>query len=296
MCFQIKINSLNRGGDMNAEKFSIIELEKHLEEIEPIEEKIKLIAHEIMRCKRCIQDIEDEVKNIDPTNIKFTAKINYNDNSILAVFNSDKELKNAATKELLGFCGKKICEQHKNFLKKAKIDYEYYLTELDIKVKCNGSFLKENENYEPTNHYKRIVWLSGKNKLLNMISALKEKNVLTEYTTEEIMAHFSNEKQVPFNKEFNHIGKLRWPKSDNSFSYFVNELAKRNCIDEENKYMIFKKHFMNKDGKPFKDLAQKKYNTKNFTRTGSMIEKILNSINLIMLFFCSTNLWSDSLL
>jgi len=280
---------------MNVENFSIIELEKHLEEIEPIEEKIKLIAYEIMRCKRCIRDIEDEVKNIDPTNIKLTAKINFNDNSILAILNSDKELKNAATKELLVFCGKKLCEQHKNFLKKAKINYEYYQTELDIKVKCNGSFLNENENNEPSNCHKRIVWMSGKDKLMNMFSALKEKNILSEYTTEEILAHFSNEKQVPFNKEFYHIGRLRWRKSDNSFSYFVDGLAKRNCIDEENKYMIFKKHFMNKDGKPFKDLAQKKYNTKNFTRTGSMIEKILNSINLIMLFLYSTTFMNDLL-
>jgi len=279
---------------MNAENFSIIELEKQLEEIEPVEEKIKLIAYEIMRCKRCIQDIEDEVKNINPINIKLTAKINCNDNSILTILNSDKDLKNAATKELLVFCGKKLCEHHKMFLKKAQINYEYYQTELDIKVKCNSNLW--NENYGQSNCHKRIIWMAGKDKLLNMFSALKEKNILSEYTTGEILAHFSNEMQIPFNKEYNHIGKLRWRKSDNSFSYFVNELAKRNCIDEENKYMIFKKHFINKDGKPFKNLAQKKYNTQNFTQTGGMIEEILNSIHLTMFFLYFSSLLGDSLL
>jgi hypothetical protein len=63
--------------------------------------------------------------------------------------------------------------------------------------------------------------------------------------------------QIPFNKEYNHIGKLRWRKSDNSFSYFVNELAKRNCIDEENKYMIFKKHFIIKTVSRSKTLHKK---------------------------------------
>lgn len=106
-----------------------------------------------------------------------------------------------------------------------------------------------------------------KDKLKNMFSALKENNILSEYTAEEILYHFSNEKQVPLTKGTNYPGKFLWRKSDNSFSFFVDEIAKRNCIDEENKYLIFKKHFINKDGNPFKDLAQKKYNTKNFTRT-----------------------------
>ena len=271
---------------MHLERFSIKELEKELEAIELVEEKIKLIAYEMMRCKMTIQDIADEVRNIDPSNIKLTAKVNCNDTTILAILNSDKKLKNAATKELLTFCSKKLCKELKNFLKKAHVLYEYYQTTLDMKVKCNGFYLNGSRNDEPSD---RIVWMCGKDKLLNMFSALKEKNILSEYTMEEILVHFSNEKQVPFTKGINHRGKFRWRKSDNSFSFFVDELAKRNCIDEEKKYLIFKKHFINKDGKPFKDLAQKKYNTKNFTRTGNLIEKILHSVNFLIVVICCTS-------
>ena len=263
---------------MHLERFSIKELEKELEAIELVEEKIKLIAYEMMRCKMTIQDIADEVRNIDPSNIKLTAKVNCNDTSILDILNTDKELKNTATKEISILCGKKLCKQLKSFLKKAQIDYEYYQTEMNLKGKCSGLYLDSNKKENDMENGERIIWMCGKDKLLRLFSGLKEKNILVEYSAEEILAHFCNEKQISFAHGINNTEMFRWRKSDNSFSFFVDELAKRNCIEEVNKYMVLRRHFLNKEGKPFKDLAQKKYNTKNFTRTGDLIEKILNSI------------------
>ena len=262
---------------MHLERFSIKELEKKLEVIELVEEKIKLIAYEMMQCKMTIQNITDEANNIDPSNIKFTAKANCSDTSILDILNTDKELKNTAAKKISILCGKKLCKQLKSFLKKAQIDYEYFQTEMILKEKWNGHCLNNKKEKCPQD-CNRIIWMCGKDKLLRMFSELKESNILLEYPVEEILSHFCNEKQVPFASGINNSEMFRWRKSDNSFSFFVDELAKRNCIEEINKYMVFRQHFLNKDGKPFKDLAQKKYNTKNFTRTGGLIEKILNSI------------------
>ena len=264
---------------MHLERFSIKELEKELEAIEPVEEKIKLIAYEMMRCKMTIQDIADEVRNIDPSNIKLTAKVNCNDTSILDILNTDKELKNTATKEISILCGKKLRKKLKGFLKKAQIDYEYYQTEMNLKEKRSGLYLDNNKKENDMENSDRIIWMCGKDKLLRLFSELKERNILLEYPVEEILAHFCNEKKISFVRGINNTEMFRWRKSDNSFSIFVDGLANRGCIDDENKYMLFKKHFMNKEGKPFKDLSQKKYNTKNFTRTGNAIGKILNSIN-----------------
>lgn len=266
---------------MHLESFSIKELEKKLEAIESVEEKIKLISYEMMRCKMAIQDITDEVKNIDPSNIKLTAKVNCNETSILDILNTDKELKNTATKEISILCGKKLCKKLKSFLKKAKIDYEYYQTEMNLKGKCSGLYLDNNKKESNMENGDRIIWMCGKDKLLRLFSELKERNILLEYKVEEILAHFCNEKKISFAHGINNKEMFRWRKSDNSFSFFVDELAKRKCIEEVNKYMVFRRHFMNKEGKPFKDLAQKKYNTKNFTHTGDLIEKILNSTRCV---------------
>lgn len=264
---------------MHLESFSIKELEKKLEAIESVEEKIKLISYEMMRCKMAIQDITDEVKNIDPSNIKLTAKVNCNETSILDILNTDKKLKNTATKEISILCGRKLRKKLKGFLKKAQIDYEYYQTEMNLKEKCSGLYLDNNKKGSNMENGDRIIWMCGKDKLLRLFSELKERNILSEYPVEEILAHFCNEKKISFVRGINNTEMFRWRKSDNSFSIFVDGLANRGCIDDENKYMLFKKHFMNKEGKPFKDLSQKKYNTKNFTRTGNAIGKILNSIN-----------------
>lgn len=272
---------------MNLDGFSIIELEKKIKEVETIEEKIKLIAYEIMRCKRTIQDIEDEVANIDPTNVKLITKVNCSDNTILSILNNNREIKNAAIKELLTFCGKKLCEQLRCFLSKAQIDYEYYQAELDVKVKTNGFYLNGNMNDKPSDCKDKIVWMSGKDRLLKLFDALKENKILTEYSTEEILVHFSNERQIPFIKGICNTEKLRWCKSDSSFSIFVDELAKRVAIEDENKYKVFEKHFCNKNSKPFKYLAQKKNHTNNFTETGKWIRKILDSIVIPIIFFIS---------
>lgn len=271
---------------MRFEEFSVSELEKQLEGIELIEDKIEYISDQMLRCKKIIQELQYEMKTIIPLDIKFNIKQHSSDASLIEILNRDTEIKQAVSKKIVKTCREKLCERNNRFLERTELLMDHYKAKLDVKVKCkdlNINGIGDNKlNYSSD----RIVWMCGKDKLLNMFSALKEKNILSEYTAEEILAHFSNEKQIPFMKGMNHTGKFRWRKSDNSFSFFVDELAKRNCIDEEKKYLIFKKHFINKDGKPFKDLAQKKYNTKNFTRTGNLIEKILNSINFLIVVIC----------
>ncbi len=274
---------------MQFEEFSVSELEKQLEDIKLIEDKIEFIADQMLRCKKIVQELQYEMKTIIPLDIKFNIKQHSSDVSLIEILNRDTEIKEAVSKKIVKTCREKLCERNNHFLERTELLMDHYQTKLDVKVKCKGLNMNGSGDDKLNYSSDRIVWMCEKDKLLNMFSALKEKNILSEYTVEEMLAHFSNEKQVPFTKGINHQGKFRWRKSDNSFSFFVDELAKRNCIDEEKKYLIFKKHFMNKDGNPFKDLAQKKYNTKNFTRTGNLIEKILNSLNFLIAVVCYTS-------
>jgi hypothetical protein len=274
---------------MNLDGFSIIELEEKLKEVEPVEEKIKLIASEIRRCKRTIQDIEEEATNIDPTDVKLITKVNCNDITVLSILNDNKEIKNAATKELLSFCSKKCCERLRSYLEKAQIDYDYYTTELDLKVKSNGCSLNGDlhaTQLQGNHEIDRIIWMCGKEKLLNMFTELDLRTFLHEETQEEILSHFANENQIPFLKVRIYQRMFRWRSSDSSFAVFVNELAERKAIDGNAKFTLFPKHFLNRYGKPFKNLAQKKYYTETYTKTGNKIRDILNSVNISILLIC----------
>ncbi len=274
---------------MNLDGFSIIELEEKVKDVEAVEEKIKIIAYEIMRCKRTIQDINEEVDTINPAEIKLIAKANCNDIELLSILNDNKEIKNEATKELVAFCGKKMCKQLNCFLEKAQIDYDYYQAELDLKVKSNGCSSNESLNalqLQGNHEIDRIIWMCGKEKLLKMFAELNLKTFLHEDTQEEILSHFTNENQIPFMKGRIIQRMFRWRISDSSFAVFVNELAERKAIDGNAKFTLFPKHFLNRYGKPFKNLAQKKYYTETYTKTGNKIRDILNSINISLLIVC----------
>jgi hypothetical protein len=58
----------------------------------------------------------------------------------------------------------------------------------------------------------------------------------------------------------------------------IHELAKHGAIDGENKYKVITKHFLNKKGTEFKNLAQKKNYTNNYTNSGNLIREIMNKI------------------
>lgn len=147
---------------MYLDGFSIIELEEKVKDVEAVEEKIKIIAYEIMRCKMTIQDINEEVDSTNPADIKLIAKANCNDTELLSILNANKEIKNEATKELIAFCGKKLCKQLNCFLEKAQIDYDYYQAELDLKVKSNGCSSNGDLNstqFQGNHEIDRIIWM-----------------------------------------------------------------------------------------------------------------------------------------
>jgi hypothetical protein len=79
------------------------------------------------------------------------------------------------------------------------------------------------------------------------------------------------------------MNPFHWLDSDGRFAIFVDELAKRGSIDDNNKFKIFTKHFLNNRNERFKDLAQKRSFTENTTRTGGFIRNILDKIILTIL-------------
>ena len=265
---------------MYYEEFSIIELEKQLEGIEPTEGKIEYISDEMLRCEKVIQDLQFEKNETIPFEIKFTIKQNGPDPTVIELINRDKEIKKVVTKNILQTCKEELCKRNKHFLERAVLLREHFQIKFDLQVKSNSMHPVYVETIKQDNSVERIIWMPGKETLIKMFAKLEENKFLSRFSSEEILSHFADEKQIPFNKGIKYTGKFRWRESDSSFAVFVNELAKRNAIDDNEKFKVFVKHFLNKKGKPFRNLAQKKYYTENYSKTGNMIREILDSINL----------------
>ncbi len=280
---------------MYYEEFCIITLEQQLEKIETIEEKIEYISDEMLRCEKVIQDLEFQMNELLPFEIKFSIKQNGAELTVIELINRDTEIKKVVTRNIVKTCNEELCKRNKHFLERAVLLREHFQTRFDLQIKSNSMRSIHGETENTYNNSERIIWMNGKDKLLNMFVKLQENNMLAEYSSVEILPHFTNEKQIPYAKVINHIGKFRWRESDSSFAVFVNELAKRKAIDDNEKFKIFVKHFLNKKGKPFRNLAQKKYYTENYSRTGNLIREILDSINLTVVAIC-LNLLSSFML
>lgn len=272
---------------MPIERFSFFELEKRLEEIELDIDKIEFISKEIVRCRNAIQDVKCEVKNIEPTEIKLSAKTSNQYTSIVELLNIDKKVKQVATMEVICICAKKLCEEYLDFIERAEPLLIHYKTKLEARATWNECFNNEKEIIKINDSTTRIVWKLGDVKLLALFNCLKNNVCVPKHSKEEILVHFADEKQLPFSHVRIIFKKIIWLKSDSSFSIFVDELAQRKAIDEENKYKMFEKHFCNKNGKTFKYLAQKKNNTINYTETVKWIRKILDSVEIIIVFIVS---------
>jgi hypothetical protein len=272
---------------MPIERFSFTELEKRLEEIELDIDKIEFISKEIVRCRNAIQDVKCEAKNIEPTEIKLSAKTVNQETSLVELVNSDKKIKRTITKKIVKICAKNLCQEYYDFLERSENHLVFYKTKLEARATWNECYNNEKEIFNIKDSPTRIVWKVGEVKLLALFDCLKNKECVPKLIKEEILTHFTDEKQNPFSQVRINFRKIIWLKSDNSFSIFVDELAHKKAIDEENKYKMFEKHFCNRNGKPFKYLAQKKNNTINYTETVKWIRKILDSVEIVFMFFVS---------
>lgn len=273
---------------MPIERFSFTELEKRLEEIELDIDKIEFISKEIVRCRNAIQDVKCEAKNIEPTEIKLSAKTVNQETSLVELVNSDKKIKRTITKKIVKICAKNLCQEYYDFLERSENHLAFYRAKLEARATWNECSRNGNNIANDDNSIERIIWLLGKEILLRLFICLLRGEYIAEYSKEEILVHFADEKHRPFFQVTNTTIKIRWRKSDDSFAIFIGELAKRGMIDNKNIDKIFEKHFVNQDGNNFKDLAQKRYNTKNFTKTENIICKLLDSISISMILAVNT--------
>ena len=264
---------------MRNESFSLTKLEQQIDEIEQDIEKIEFISSEILRCEKAIHNMESKVDNFITTEIKLSALSLNPENSFIELINDDQRIKSQAVKKLIKLCATKLCKKYNSYLKRAEFHLQHYKTKLESRVTWNECLRTEYNTLNTNSSMERIVWRSHQDRLLELFDVFYLNEIIPNYLTEEILCHFVNEKRIPYSRSNKQPEKLHWCDSDSAFAVFVDELAKRGAIDDENKYKVITKHFLNKKGTEFKNLAQKKNYTDNYTRTGNRIRGIMNKID-----------------
>lgn len=266
---------------MHIERFSFTELKEQLADITTDAEKIEYISVEVTKCRDAIQDVKYFAANFETMEIKLTIKAQKQEAQLAEVLNTDRRVKREATRKIMKLCAQKLCDEFNNYLERAEVLLTHYKTKLDARAKSTDCADREGKSSLTFGERcYRIIWKLGKEKLLSLFAQLYLNEIIPKYSKEEILAHFTDEKQNLFREGLGNFKTFSWFDSDCAFAVFVDELAKRGAIEDENKFKIFAQHFLNKQGNSFKDLPQKRNYTENFTKTGDFIRKILDDAKI----------------
>lgn len=128
----------------------------------------------------------------------------------------------------------------------------------------------------------RITWLGTLKQLLAIMLFLAENHWIKPLSKDEIISHFSFTGAEAYNIDFlkfmEHV--IEWLGSDADFAAFINYLADAGLIlvEKNVKYKQFEPHFVNSNLQPIKDLAQKFYNLKNYSKKRRVLQDVIKEI------------------
>ncbi len=127
----------------------------------------------------------------------------------------------------------------------------------------------------------KITWLGTEKQLIDLFFLLSESKLMPLYEEDEIVAHFVNARLEEFKlQEKINYQKLKWLGNDEDFPELISKLADARLIriTKRNKYIVFKQHFLNQEGKEFRYLAQKNQPHKNHARHNPLIDDAIKQI------------------
>ncbi len=265
---------------MKYQFISFDQLQSKLEKIELIEDRIEKLSFEIFQCNNWIIHLRNELKKLSILQIELNTCDSDIDKNISANWENDNSTKEDCTKFLITVLTEKLTDPYNEFLEQAQQLLDYYQTIANIRLTKKGESFRPNGSICKN---KKIIWKASKDVLLKVFDTLRKNEIFPDYKSNEILVHFCNEKHKCFCNANSELTSLSWKDSDSTFAIFVDELAKRGAINDNNKFKIFSEHFVNQQGDPFKDLAQKRNFTDNTTNTGGFIRNILKEISFSVL-------------
>lgn len=255
---------------MHYSDFSIPELEASIRQINNTEERIEHLSQMILEGNLFIMSMEQA---IDTLTIEELA-VRTNQPNIQIVLNNllkeDNIIRNQIIKEKIYLLNDKICCEAKAYVRHAHYLLEHYLRTFEISVK-----LKSLKGVGITSEPQKIMWNASKEKLIFFFELLFKSKMTPNYKPEEILNHFVDNKLRIFSEKELQFENLVWIDSDCRFSILVNELAKGKYINDEDKFVNFSRHFMNKKGKRFRNLAQMRNYTDMTNKSGDLIREII---------------------
>jgi hypothetical protein len=263
---------------MIIQEFSLSHLEMQLEELPTVIEKVQLLAKEIRRCENAIKEIDEEEKHFNLDSIRILDKPPGKKSFVTILIDNRPELKLRILKKIIKETVLFHWEECSKYLSFA----EELQENLTGKLKINSKTIDNKQTAGYTDNgfsVTRIRWMDYKEKLLELFDALHHNKMIPGYSEEELLIHFTDEKGKPFIKSNKLPEKFCWLRSDNAFSILLYELGEREVIMREEKYKVVAKHFLNRKGKEFILLPQKKHYAQNYTKTGNLIKIILDGLN-----------------
>lgn len=265
---------------MQYEKFEYAKLVEALKSLEYDEDKVNYISLESLRCRSVVINIRNDIKKLEVDPIAIATKNAEINKLVEEALKDDSQFNHDIGKEILNIIEEKICSSYNDFIIQADDLKKHYEGAIELQVKT--FYMRQNEKTRVTKKSTngRIIWRAGEEKLLRLYKEMNKSELIPEYSKDEILNHFVNERLLRFNFINEPLEPFSWQGSDAEFSILISELAVRGAIPKENKFKVCGEHFLNNNGKQFKSLAQKKNYTENTNATGDYIRQILDKIEI----------------
>jgi hypothetical protein len=268
-----------RGLIMAFESYSLSKLKQQIDEIELVADQIDFLSFEKLKCLTDFDDLQSKCEDYRTIEFIISASSLNSKNPIMEFIKKDQKLKNRVTKIIIELYVAEQSKKYEKYLKRIELYLNYYKTINESRSPNNEISGTGYNTLNNKNSYDdRIVLKCKKESIFEVFDCLHKNEIIPSYSKIEILSHFVDEKRIPYSRSNINPYKFNWLDSDSSFAVFIDELAKRGAIDDENKYKVITKHFLNKKGTEFKNLAQKKNYTDNYTKSGNLIREIMNKI------------------
>lgn len=125
----------------------------------------------------------------------------------------------------------------------------------------------------------KITWLGSETQLIDLFFLLSQAKLMSDYSEDEIVVHFVNDRLEKFKlQERVDYQKLKWLGNDEDFPELINKLVSEGFTTKHNKYKVFSRHFLNKNGKEFLWLSQKNHYGKTYASPNPLIDDAVRKI------------------
>ena len=221
---------------MEFTKYQYSETEKVVIQLDDDEDRIDYLDDELLQCRNAIYNVEKHVSKVVYESLNLGTANSALNEIIDTGMKQDAKFRGEIITSVIDVIVTKTLDGHNQYYEQCTNLKKRFMERIELKLKTiqlKESGLKQNKQILGDD---RIRINIEPILILQIFEKFCKCTYLPEYTPDQILVHFKNDKGKKLNMKPMEQEYLQWLKSDNLFAVFVDELAQRGIIDDVTKF------------------------------------------------------------